>query len=274
MTEVIRDNLKLPSSSASVPPGYMRLEDALNVLGGQDYPSEWGLLPGWSHMPFRYSKKDKRYVRHEMRLMGTRARLQKPPVHLDLTKAEKQACTRLYRKVRDTLREALFNGELKADAAHYVSGVVTRIDTPVVWWKQARPIFFAGNIVIRDAQLRDELADVIIEKEAFGNWLKARSKMRAKVASEAMLRTIGKRVADHGRAHNYRIPKADTLHLVRRILKDANRTFSDRQFYAVVWKQPGKGPGAPKGEPRARYPLFLKDLEQEIRAIVVEATAQ
>lgn len=62
----------------SAPPGYLRIEDAVNALGRQDHPTEWGQLPGWELMPFRRSKKlrDKNgkrpYVRHTLTLVGNR----------------------------------------------------------------------------------------------------------------------------------------------------------------------------------------------------------
>ncbi len=98
--------LRLSGTPATTLHGWLPLEDALNTLGHHDHPGLWGYMPGWAAMPFRWSRKERRHVRHDLRLMGIRARLRRIPVDLALTQAERRVCTRLYKAVRTTLREA------------------------------------------------------------------------------------------------------------------------------------------------------------------------
>lgn len=67
-------------------------------------------------MPFRWLPKARGYVRHEMYLFGRWARLQRVPVTLELTKAEKQASIQLCRKVRGIIHEAQETGDFHQSA--------------------------------------------------------------------------------------------------------------------------------------------------------------
>ncbi|MCJ2046417.1 hypothetical protein MKK58_18030 [Methylobacterium sp. J-078] len=229
--------LRLSGSPVKTHVDYLRLEDALNALGRQDYAAEWGCLPGWSEMPFRWVSKDQRYVRHELRLMGTRARLRRIPVELALTKAERQACTQLFKEVRTTMREAFETGRLTAQAVHHATGALTPILAPGVWLKQAGPIFFTGRTVIREPGMPDLLADVVIDQADFGRWMKGRGKEHAKTASEAMLRRAGETIGDHKRKLDYGITRDEAFDLIVEAAREHGKEVSERQFKKFVWEE-------------------------------------
>lgn len=240
MTDAPYSPMRLSGSPAEAPVQYMRLEDALNALGQQDYAAEWGRLPGWLQMPFRWRSKSREYVRHELRLFGRRARLQRVSITLELTKAEKQACIQLYKQVRATIREALEHGKLHACAVHHATGDVTSIEPSGIWRKQAGPIFFTGRTVMREPDLADRIADVVLNKKRFGLWLADRARAQAKTASVKMLQDLNAVIAEHRQQYEYQISRSEAKALVLGLGSEHGKDVSDRQFGAYVWK-PLKG---------------------------------
>lgn len=259
--------LRLSGSPVQTHVDYLRLEDALNALGRQDYAAEWGRLPGWSQMPFRWQSNSRRYVRHELRLFGRRARLQRVPVALELTKTEKQACIQLYRQVRGIVREALEHGRLHAHAVHHATGDVTSIEAPGIWRKQAGPIFFTGRTVLREPDQADRLADVVLKRKPFERWLADRAKAQAKTASVKMLQDAGAAIAEHGRQHTYEISRAEAKALVTASARKHGKVVSDRPFGKYVWKQLGATAGRRTNEGRAVYQQHEADLKLHLDAV-------
>jgi len=264
--------LRLSGSPVKTHIDYLRLEDALNALGRQDYAAEWGWLPGWSEMPFRWVSKDQRYVRHELRLMGTRARLRRIPVELALTKAERQACTQLYKVVRTTMREAFEASCLAAHAVHHATGALTPMLAPAVWLKQAGPIFFTGRTVIREPGMPDRLADVVIEHAAFGRWIEARGKEHAKTASEAMLRRAGKLISEYECKLDYRITRAEAFDLIAEASKEHGKEVSERQFKKHVWAPRGSKAGRRTKTQMEGFTQHKPDLAAQLATLFGESS--
>ena len=265
--------LRLPGSPAATLGGYLRLEDALNALGRHDHPDIWGRLPGWSQMPFRWVRKEQRYVRHELRLIGTRARLRRIPVELAPIKAERRACTRLYKEMRTTMREAFESGKLAAHAVHHATGALSPMLAPAVWLKQARPIFYTGRTVIREPGMADRLADVVIEQVAFDRWMEARGKEGAKTASEAMLRRVSETIGEHERKLDYGITRAEAFALVVAAAKEHGKEVSERQFKKQVWALRGSKAGRRTKTQKERFTQHRSALAAQIAALFGASSA-
>lgn len=259
--------LRLPGSPSGTHVAYLRLEDALNAIGQLDHATEWGRLPGWSQMPFRWQSRTRQHVRHELRLFGRRARLQRVPVTLELTKAEKQACVQLYKKVRGVIREALEHGKLHAQAVHHATGEVTSIEVPGIWRKQAGPIFFTGRTVLREPDQPDRLADVVLERKRFERWLADRAKAQAKTASTKMLRDASAVIAEHCKQHTYEISRPEAKALVTAIALKHDKVVSGRQFGTHVWKPLEATAGRRTKAQRARYQQHEAGLKTRLEAV-------
>ena len=259
--------LRLPGSPSGTHVDHLRLEDALNALGQQDYPAEWGRLPGWSQMPFRWLSRSRQYVRHELRQFGRRARLQRMPVAHELTLAEKRACIELYKRLRGTVREALEQGKLHAHAVHHATGEVASITAPGIWRKQAGPIFFTGRTVLREPDQADRLADVVLERKPFERWLADRARAQAKMASVKMLQDAGAVIATHGRQHEYEISRSEAIKVVVETAREHDKAVSVRQFNAHVWKSQGATAGRRMKEQRARAKQFEADLRAQLAIV-------
>ncbi|TXN26232.1 hypothetical protein FV232_02970 [Methylobacterium sp. WL30] len=259
--------LRLSGSPTVAHYGWLRLEDALNALGRHDHPDLWGRLHGWSDMPFRWARKERRYVRHELRLMGRRARLRRITTELALTQLERRACTRLYKTVRTTLREAFEAGRLAAHAVHHVTGVRSPMLAPGVWLKQARPIFYTGRTVIREPGVPDQLADVVIEQSAFDRWIEAHRKAGAKNTSEAMLRRAGELIGAHERAHDYGITRDEALRLVADAAQQHGREVSERRFKKLVWAPRKAKAGRPAKTQKEQFVQHRADLFMQVAAL-------
>lgn len=263
--------LRLSDTPSATLHGWLPLEDALNTLGYHDHPDRWGRLPGWSNMPFRWARKERRYVRHQLRLMGSRARLRRLPVELALTQAERRACTELYKAVRTTLREAFEAGRLTAHAVHHATGVCSPMLAPGVWLKQARPIFYTGRTVIREPGLPDQLADVVIERAAFERWMDARWKEGAKTASEAMLGRAGELIGAHEREHNYSITREEASSLVIGAAQQHGREVSERQFKKLVWAPRKAKAGRRTKAQKERFTQHRADLSASLMALFADS---
>lgn len=263
--------LRLSGTPAVTLHGWLPLEDALNTLGHYEHPDLWGRLPGWSNMPFRWARKERRYVRHELRLMGSRARLRRVPVELALTQAERKACTELYKAVRTKLREAFEAGRLTAHAVHHATGVRSPMLASGVWLKQARPIFYTGRTVIREPGLPDRLADVVIERAAFERWMDARRKEGAKTASEAVLRRAGELIGAHEREHDYGITREEASSLVIGAAQQHGREVSERQFKKMVWAPRKAKAGRRTKAQKERFTQYRADLSASLMALFADS---
>lgn len=249
MSESESTDLRFLDGPDSALSSYLRIEDAVNRLGHQDYPTEWGQLPGWELMPFRRSKKlrddrgRRRYVRHTISLVGEKARLHSIPIELNLNRVERRACTELYRQVRKTLRHALESGALDAYAAHHKSGKLTPLDRPDIWKKQSYLIFFTGKAVMRDQPAPDTVADVLIGGTAFARWLNARRKSQAKHVAIATVQAVGRIIITHGEQHGYDITLSEAWGLVDGVARQYNRYMPYTQFTKLAWKARGSRAG-------------------------------
>ena len=259
--------LRLSGTPANTLHNHLRLEDALNALGQNDHPDRWGRLPGWSAMPFWWVRKEQRYVRHELRLMGSRARLRRIPIKLPLGKADRQACTQLYKMVRATMREAFEAGELTAYAIHHVTGQRSPMLAPAVWLKQARPIFFTGRTVIREPGQADQLADVVLEQAACARWLDERRKSAVKKTSEAMLKRAGELIREHAREHDYGITRAEAFAVITAAAQQHERTVSERHFKKVAWREHGAAAGRPAKAQKERFAQHCADLGTQLAVL-------
>ncbi|WP_422232960.1 hypothetical protein [Methylorubrum rhodinum] len=259
--------LRLPGSPRNTIGGYLRLEDALNALGQHDHPETWGQLPGWSQMPFRKPFLGKRFVRYELQLSGTRARLRRIPVKLRLKAAERRACTQLYRTVRTTMRAALEDGRLTAHALHHFTGDRTPILAPGIWQKQFREIFFTGRTIIRVPGSPDQLADVIIKQDAFDSWMESRRAERAKDTSEAMLRKAGEIIGQHALEHSYSITRDEAFDIVTLAAQQHGREVSERQFKKLVWARRKAKAGRPTKVQKERFAQNGADLIAQVTAL-------
>jgi len=259
--------LRLPGSPIETHAQYIRLEDALNALGQQDYATEWGRLPGWSQMPFRWRPKSRAYVRHELRLFGQRARLQRVPVTLELTKVEKRACVQIYKGVRKIIREALEQSKLHPHAVHHATGDVTRIKAPCVWRKQTGPIFFTGRTVLREPDQADRIADVVLERKSFERWLGDRAKTQRKMATGAMLKKAHAVIAEHSRQHKYEIIRPEAKKLVMDIAREHGKKVSNTQFKEYVWKGLGGKAGRRTKAQQMRYKQYEMDLKEYLTVV-------
>ncbi|MCP1538805.1 hypothetical protein [Methylorubrum extorquens] len=264
---VVVTPLRLSGTPAATLHGWLRFEDALNALGRHDHPDLWGQLPGWSAMPFRWVRKERRYVRHELRLLGSRARLRRIPVELELTQVERRACTQLYKAVRTTMRAAFESGQLAAHAVHHATGERSRIVAEAVWLKQARPIFYTGQTVIREPSLPDRLADVVIHQADFDRWIEARRREHAKNASEAMLRRAGKVIGVHERENDYGITRSEAFDLFATAAQHHGREVSERQFKKFVWAPRESKAGRRTKVQKERFEQHRADLMAQLTAL-------
>lgn len=272
-----RGPLRLPGSPRVTSHGYLRLEDVINAVGTSDHPTEWGQLPGWEHMPFRWSRSKKRYVRYELKIRDGCARLRAIPVKLDLDKAQKRACTSLYRRVRATIRHAFETGKLTAYAVHIDMGKTTQMSAPAVWLKQSSSIFFVGRTKIRQRQAPDILAEVVIERSVFDAWMSERANQNAKVAganaSRKVLEDAGDLIAKHARRNGYGIARTEAFKLTAAAAARHNRIVSRAQFEKHAWEQYDAKAGRRKTKAKAQYELHRDGLKAELAALFEKASA-
>ncbi len=226
------------TSKKAVPGGYRGLASAINELGLREHPAEWGMLPGWHSMPYRFVKKSGKYCRFEYSIKNGRRSKRLIERSEEVSNRERKACSQLYVAVRKKLVKGLESKKtLKAFEMEPGSGKLVQLTHEGIWAAQLNPIFYAG-VVIRNIGGNDQLRSVLIEEHSFSKWLKELRRDDLKDAPRAIWRVVGEVLSQYTSAGNYKVIKRDVIKMAEEIALSHERNLggvpSDEDLRKVI----------------------------------------
>ncbi|MGC5780834.1 hypothetical protein [Methylobacterium sp. NFXW15] len=259
--------LKLPAQSGKhTPPGFLGLHLVLDEVGRRMSPVEWGRLPGWDLLPFRYDSRRKVYrAKWGLRLVKDAPILRSSPVATEVKRTDLRACARLYRTVCDRVIAEFEAGRLVAYALHRPWGNVEEITTPGIWAVQSEWAFYAGLIVVPGQFGKPVTARVLVKHDDLGRWGRKQDEKGTKKKQAEARRRIGRAIRDFMEKTGIRLTKKNVLELLESAL--GKEALQPKVVFMEVWGEiPTSQGGRPENAAKAGVDNHRDNLLALIRA--------
>lgn len=212
--------LKLPLNwRKHAPPGFVGLDRVLDEVGRRMSPAEWGRLPGWDLLPFRYDSRRKAYrAKWGLGLVKDVPLLRSSPVATEVKRTELRACARLYRAVCDRVIAEFDGGKLVPYALHRPWGDVEKITTPGIWATQSEWAFYAGLVVVPGRFGKPVTARVLVGNDHLSRWLREQDDEGTRDGKADARQRIGRVIRDYMKETGFRPTKNQVRDLVESVI--------------------------------------------------------
>ena len=181
--------------------GYLPLDVVLNHVGQTDFPKNWGLTPGWEHMPFLWRRKKKAYchvIFKPSRMQKRKSRFYSKLAISDVDYKSLTRCSRLYKKVCREMKQVFRNGELTIYAIDPVLGRKVPIRDYDIFAVKRIDVFYTGTarVHLRGEELTR--CSLKVKESDYESWL---SKRR----TDSLMRAISNIIDCHYDVYHYKI---------------------------------------------------------------------
>lgn len=259
--------LRLPAHwRKHTPQGFVGLDAVLEEVGRRMNPAEWGRLPGWELMPFRYDSRRKVYrAKWGLSLVKgipvARSRL----LATEVKSAELQSCTSVYRSVCNEVIRELEADKLKPYALHRPWGDVEMITVRGIWSTQSEWAFYSGLVVVPGRFGAPVTARVLVRADNLRHWCHQRDNKGNEQRAAEVRRRIGQAFRDFMAETGCRPSRNQVRDLCGSVMGE--EALKPAAAFADVWNEIPLGQGGRPGKAaRASFEAQREALLVRIKA--------
>jgi hypothetical protein len=270
-----KTHVRFPTLQTKVrpPASYIYVDEALNKLGEQLCPTEWGVGAAWELHPFKYDGTDKEYVTCWLEETKNGFEFQVETLDTSLPKADLRACNRVYKKVRDALKNALEESHVRAFKLIQSSGRIDPIneDQRGLWTVMFNSIFYTGH-AYENHNGESYNYRILIDRRRFDDWLASLDRNNSaanKSPPRARLERLALIFADHTKMHKYVPSKKQIRELLGDVLRQEGFELSGNRFQNEFWPKfdhpDARKAGRPTEQSNRLFERHKSNLAQIIR---------
>ena len=259
--------LNLPAHwGKHTPPGFIGLDRVLNEVGLRMNPADWGRLPGWDLLPFRYDSRRKAYrAKWGLRLVKDAPLLRSSPGATKVKRTELRASARLYRTGCDQVIAEFDAGRLVPYALHRPWGDIEKITTRGIWATQSEWAFYAGLVVVPGRFGKPVTARVLVRHDDLSGWGRKRDDEGTNEGRADARRRIGRVIRDFMHETGFRPTRNQVRDLVESVI--GKGSLKPTAAFDDVWGEvPSSQGGRPKNTAKATAEIHREALVAQIRA--------
>lgn len=259
--------LQLPAHwRKRTPPGFVGLDGVLDEVGRRMNPAEWGRLPGWELMPFRYDSQRKVYrAKWGLSLVKGVPAARSSPLATDVKRADLRSCARVYRSVCNEVIGEFEDAKLTPYALHRPWGDVEKITIRGIWSTQSEWAFYSGLVVVPGRLGAPVTARVLVRDDDLRRWCHQRDNKGTEQRAAEVRRRIGQAIRDFMAETSCRPLRKQVRDLCGSVMGE--EALKPAAAFADVWNEipPGQG-GRPAKGARASFEVQREALLVRIRA--------
>ncbi len=266
-----RVRLRFPDLIESEPPvGTMFLDAALDLLGRERFPKDWGMTAIWKQQPFRAATSDGPFYRYRpSRDEGGRWTIQRAKTVGGYNPDHLKQAEDIYRQVATQFRLGAEQGLFRAQYAR--SDDTFKVVNPARWSLGLIGIFYTGFVYRgRPSDCRSR-APVLIDANSYEAWLRhpdSPSKEMSPAALERLLTTL----IECSNRNDIKFTKKRLWRLVSQIAQEQQVTLAEHRFNRSIWDASGMKPHhARAGKPTREQKQALDRAEAEVRTSIAQA---